>query len=215
VDPLSSTVAAYDRSAAEYLEAWKDRRPRDHARRFARMAGDGALVLDVAGGPGVDVRLLRDAGLRVVSGDLSAECMRVARTFAPKGLLARWDLRQLPFADGTFTGVWAPAALQHLPRRGILAALAELRRVQAGGPIFLTFPEGASDLGVLDDPPAGEVRATSVSAEELRALLLRAGYVDVEVEPRPDPRGVPIRWVYGLGASPPPGGAGAPRPVAG
>jgi SAM-dependent methyltransferase len=199
---LKTTVAAYDRAAEAYLDAWKDRRPRDHARRFARMAGDGALVLDVAGGPGVDVRLLRDVGLRAASGDLSAECMRVARTFFPKGLLARWDLRALPFADGTFAGIWAPAALQHLPRRAILPAMRELARVQATGPILLTFPEGESDLGELDDPPAGVVHATAVTLDELRALLLRAGYVDVEVESRPDPRGIPLRWVYGMGAAP-------------
>jgi ubiquinone/menaquinone biosynthesis C-methylase UbiE len=199
---LTVTVNAYDRCASEYLEVWKDRRPRDSARRFARMAGDAALVLDVAGGPGLDVRLLRDVGLRAASGDLSMECMRVARTFFPKGLLARWDYRALPFADGQFEGIWAPAALQHLPRRAILPALRELVRVQVRGPIFLTFPEGESDMGVIEDPPAGHVQVTSVTTEELRALLLRMGYVDVEVESRPDPRGIPLRWVYGLGMAP-------------
>lgn len=199
---LTATVNTYDQCAAEYLEAWKDRRPRDSARTFARMAGDGALVLDVAGGPGLDVRLLRDVGLRAASGDLSPECMRVARTFFPKGLLARWDYRSLPFADNQFMGIWAPAALQHLPRRAIPAAMREFRRVQAGGPIFVSFPEGESDLGLIEDPPAGKVQATAVSLEEVRALLLRMGYVDVEVESRPDPRGIAQRWVYGIGLSP-------------
>lgn len=203
MDPLTrSIVAIYDSCASEYLEAWKDRRPRESAKLFARMAGDDALVLDVAGGPGVDVRLLRDVGLRACSGDLSRECMRVARTFFPKGLLAQWDFRALPFADNQFNGIWGPAALQHLPRRGIPTAMRELRRVQAGGPIFLTFPEGESDLAVIDDPPAGEVQATSISADELRALLLRMGYQEVEVESRPDPRGIPQRWVYGWGLAP-------------
>ena len=201
-DLLRTTVNAYDRCASAYLEAWKDRRPRDSARRFARMAGDDALVLDVAGGPGLDVRLLRDVGLRAASGDMSMECMRVARTFFPKGLLARWDYRALPFADDTFAGVWAPAALQHLPRRAILPAMREFARVQASGPIFLTFPEGESDMGLIEDPPAGKVQVTSVTTEELRALLLRMGYIDVEVESRPDPRGIPLRWAYGIGLAP-------------
>lgn len=199
---LTATVNAYDECASAYLDAWKDKRPRDSARTFARMAGTDALVLDVAGGPGLDVRLLRDVGLRAASGDLSMECMQVARTFFPKGLLARWDYRKLPFADNQFMGIWAPAALQHLPRRAIPLAMREFRRVQAGGPIFLTFPEGESDLGVIHDPPAGDVQATSISGEELRALLLRLGYQDVEVESRPDPRGIPLRWVYGWGISP-------------
>lgn len=196
------TVNAYDRCAAEYLQAWKDRRPRDSARTFARMAGADAMVLDVAGGPGLDVRLLRDAGLKAASGDLSAECMRVARTYFPKGLLARWDYRKLPFADATFGGIWAPAALQHLPRRAILPALREFKRVQSGGPIFLTFPEGETDMAPMDDPPAGVVQVTSVTPEELRGLLLRMGYVDVEVESRADSRGIAQRWSYGWGLSP-------------
>ena len=201
-DLLRATVATYDRCASEYLEAWKDRRPRESARQFARMAGAGALVLDVASGPGLDVRVLRDAGVVAASGDRSLECMRVARTFAPKARLACWDYRSLPFADGQFGGIWAPAALQHLPRRAIIPALEELRRVQSGGPLFLTFPEGSSDLGVIEDPPAGQVQATSLSPEELRALILRMGYVDVETETRPDPRGIAQRWVYGWGQFP-------------
>ncbi|MEE8601273.1 class I SAM-dependent methyltransferase [Euzebya tangerina] len=199
---LRATVNTYDACAEEYLAAWKDRRPRDSARTFARMAGDGALVLDVAGGPGVDVRLLRDVGLKAASGDLSSECMRVARTFFPKGLLARWDYRSLPFADNQFSGIWAPAALQHLPRRAILPAMREFRRVQATGPIFVTFPEGESDMAPMEDPPAGMVQVTSVTPEELQALLLRLGYVDVEVESRPDPRGIAQRWSYGVGIAP-------------
>lgn len=201
-DFLSLTVDAYDTVAKEYLAAWKDLRPRESARTFARMAGAGALVLDVAGGPGVDVRLLRDVGLRAASGDLSMESMRVARTFFPKGLLARWDLRALPFADNQFQGIWAPAALQHLPRNAMLPALSELRRVHAAGPIFVTFIEGSSDLEMIEDPPAGRVPTTAVAIEELKGLLLTMGYTDVEVESRPDPRGRDARWVHGWGLAP-------------
>ncbi len=194
-----ASIDAYDAAAAAYLAAWRDLRPREAARTFARMAGKGALVLDVAGGPGVDVRLLRDAGVRSASGDLAAECVKVARTYFPKGLLARWDFRHLPFADRQFEGIWAPAALQHLPRAGIIPALRELRRVHARGPIFLEFIEGRSDLEPFEDDPVGTVYVTRVTGDELKALLLKAGYRDVEIDSRPDPRGRRIRWVHGWG----------------
>jgi SAM-dependent methyltransferase len=204
VDPRTvASVEAYDAAAAAYLEAWKERRPLDAIRRFGARAGRGALVLDAAGGPALDVRLLRDAGVRPASGDLSFECMRVARTYHPKGLLAQWDLRRLPFADGTFAGVWAPSSLHHLPRAQIIPALAELRRVQRSGPIFLTFREGRGDLEPFDDPPAGTVRTTPVTAAELSALLVGAGYGDVEVETRVDPLERPTTWLYGWGLLPP------------
>ena len=200
---ISQTVAAYDAAAAEYQETWRKLRPLDAVRKFAALVGRGGRVLDVACGPALDVRVLRDAGLKVVGGDRSHESMRLARTLFPKGSLARWDYRQLPFGDAVFDGVWAPAALHHMPRAQIRRTLAEWRRVQRHGPIFVTFREGSDDLGAIEDPPAGTVWATSVSAEQLRALLLDAGYQEVEVETRPDLGGATdVTWLYGWGRLP-------------
>jgi ubiquinone/menaquinone biosynthesis C-methylase UbiE len=199
------SIAAYDAVAADYQEFWRTRRPLDAVRKFRGLVGRGGRVLDVASGPALDVRLLRDAGLHVTAGDISHEAMRVGRTLFPKGSLAQWDYRRLPFADGTFDGVWAPAALQHLPLGAIRPALAELRRVQRRGPLFCSFREGSGDLEAVDDPPAGTVYVSTVTADELKALLLAAGYTEVEVEPRPDPlERSGVAWLYGWGRVPPP-----------
>ena len=196
-------MSAYDGAAEAYQQQWRDRRPRDAVRKFGGLVGRGGRVLDVACGPALDVRLLRDAGLHVVAGDLSHEVMRVAKTFFPKGSLARWDFRRLPFADAQFDGIWAPQALQHLPRSQIRPTLAEWRRVQRRGPIFLSFREGDAELTEIDDPPAGKVRATMVTAGQLKALLLAAGYGEVEIEGRSDPLERPgITWLYGWGRLP-------------
>lgn len=200
---LSQTIAAYDASAAEYQEAWRQRRPLDAVRKFGAMVGRGGRVVDVASGPALDVRLLRDAGLKVFAGDRSHESMRVGHTLFPKGALARWDFRRLPFGDAVFDGVWAPAALHHLPRREIRPTLAEWRRVHRRGPIFVSFREGAAELEPVEDPPAGTVYATTVSDEQVKALLLDAGYVEVEVESRPDPlERSGVTWLYGWGKLP-------------
>ena len=194
---LEATRAAYDAAPADYQQHWRARRPLDAVRKFSSLAGRGARVLDVASGPALDVRLLRDGGLKVVAGDVSHESMRVARTLHPKGALARWDYRRLPFSDDTFDGVWAPAALQHMPRALIRATLREWRRVQRGGPLFVTMREGDGDLEAVEDPPAGVVYATSVSGEQLKAVLLAEGWVEVEVEPRPDPLERPdVTWLH-------------------
>jgi ubiquinone/menaquinone biosynthesis C-methylase UbiE len=201
MDPrLEATRVAYDAASADYQQHWRGRRPFDAVRKFAALAGRGARVLDLASGPALDVRLLRDAGLKVVAGDLSHESMRVARTLHPKGSLARWDYRRLPFADDTFDGLWAPAALQHVPRNQVRATLREWRRVQRRGPFFLTMREGNGDLEAVEDPPAGTVYATSVTADELKTLLLAEGWVEVEVEPRPDPlERSGITWLHAFG----------------
>lgn len=199
----SASIKAYDAVAADYQEFWRERRPFDAARKFGGLVGRGGRVLDVACGPGLDVRLLRDVGLHVVGGDRSHESMKVARTLFPKGSLGRWDFRHLPFPDDTFDGIWGPGALQHLPRREIRPALAELVRVQRRGPIFVTFREGNAELEPFEDPPAGTVYVTAVSADELKALLLAAGYVEVEVEPRPDLlEREDVRWLFGWGRRP-------------
>ena len=202
-DRIDRTVAAYDDAAAAYQEQWRQRRPLDAIRKFGALVGRGGRILDVACGPALDVRLLRDAGLKVVGGDRSHESMRLARTLFPKGALARWDYRRLPFPDAVFDGIWAPAALHHMPRSQIRKTLAEWRRVQRQGPIFVTFREGEQDLEAVEDPPVGTVFATSVSGDQLRALLLDAGYAEVEVEPRPDLGGNPdVTWLYGWGRLP-------------
>lgn len=202
-DRIDRTVAAYDAVAREYQEAWRQRRPLDAIRKFGSLVGRQGRVLDVACGPALDVRLLRDAGLKVFGGDRSHESMKLARTLFPKGALARWDFRRLPFPDGAFDGIWAPAALHHMPRALIRPTLAEWRRVQRRGPIFVTFREGSEELSAVEDPPAGPVYVTSVSADQLRALLLDAGYGEVEVEVRPDIAGeTDVSWLYGWGRLP-------------
>lgn len=200
---LADTQAAYDSNPLAYQARHRTLRPLDAIRTFAGRVGRGGRVLDVAAGPGLDLRLLRDAGLRIVAGDLSHESMKIAGTLFPKGALARWDFRRLPFADGTFDGIWASAALQHVPRAQVRRVLAEWRRVQRGGPIFVSMREGTGDLEIVDEPPVGKVHATTVSADELRALLFATGYVEVEVEPRPDPLGRDdVTWLYGFGNLP-------------
>lgn len=204
VDPrVRSSVAAYDAAAEAYQAFWRDKRLLDAVRTFAAAAGRGSRVLDVAAGPALDVRLLRDAGLQVVAGDLSHEALRLAKLLFPRGAMARWDFGRLPLRDDAVDGVWAPAALQHLPRRHIRGVLAEWRRIQRRGPVFVTFRQGGGDLDPVEEPPVGTVHVTSVSADELQALLLDAGYVDVEVEPRPDLLGRrEITWLHGTGRLP-------------
>lgn len=201
MDPRQErTIAAYDAAAVDYFERWKDHRARDAIKRFAGLAGRGAVVCDLACGPGVDLRELRDAGLTVVAGDAAGGAMKVARTYFPKSPLAQWDFRRLPVAADTFDGVWAAAALQHVPQAELRSALAEVVRVQRRGPIFCSFREGRTDLAVVEDPPAEPVYATAVTRDELQALLVAAGYRHVEVERRPDPLGrSEPGWLYAFG----------------
>lgn len=201
VDPRTQeTIAAYGQAAQQYHELWKERRPLDAVRTFGTLAGRNARVIDVACGPALDVRLLRDQGLAVFAGDRSEELMQIGHVLFPKRPLARWDFRRLPFPDAVFDGVWAAAALQHLPRREMRSALGELRRVHVRGPIFVSFREGQGDLEPVDEPGIGQVYLTTVTGDELKTLLLDQGYKQVEIQTRPDPIGrSDVTWIYGWG----------------
>jgi SAM-dependent methyltransferase len=139
VDGSSVDVAEVERELVRYYDHEADRRAgrpleggRDEAReRFVAMLEPPALVLEVGPGVGRDSGALVSAGLRVVGADLSVPQLAHA---ARRGVLAVGaTVRQLPFPDATFDGLWTMSTLMHVPDAAIDAALGELRRVLVPG----------------------------------------------------------------------------------
>jgi len=128
-DHISTTRRTYDRIAAEFLEKTRDRSV--IARQFdafVSLLPAAALVLDVGAGPGFDSAELRKRGVRAVSVDLSLGMLQVGVPEFP-GPRVQADMRQLPFASASVSGVWASASLLHLKPQEATAALREARRV--------------------------------------------------------------------------------------
>jgi SAM-dependent methyltransferase len=97
-------------------------------------------------------RLLRVAGLRVVSGDLDSALA-----------MCRLDLQALPFRDATFDAALASHVLEHVADAH--AALAELRRVlRPGGWAILQSPVDAGRATTFEDP------AVTTAEERLRVF---------------------------------------------
>jgi glycosyltransferase involved in cell wall biosynthesis len=115
--------------------------PRFHAwllgEKFRRSVGavrphlDGAVVLAVCAGSGMDAEFLAHAGARVVAADISLGAAKRARERARRhgvqieSIVA--DAEQLPFRDGSVDVVYVHDGLHHLERP--LAGLAEMARV--------------------------------------------------------------------------------------
>lgn len=98
-------------------------------------------VLDAGCGSGRHLLALREAGLRAVGCDLSAHLLKTAAT---RGPVVRCDLRDLPFADGSFDLVASFfTGFGYLERRSDdMELLAELVRVVApGGWLHLDLPD--------------------------------------------------------------------------
>lgn len=123
--------------------------------------GAGTLLLDVACGAGLAVRLAAERGALVSGLDASAGLLDVARARSPRADLREGTMFDLPFPDASFdvvtsfNGIWA----------GCEEALAEARRVLR--------PDGTVALGFWSVQPC-------VDLEIFRALQALQAAADAE-----------------------------------
>lgn len=123
--------------------------------------------------------LLRDRGAEVVGLDLSAGMLRTAGLAG----VVQADMRRLPVRTGVLDGVWSQAALLHVPRADVPAALAEFRRVLAPtGLLHLVVSEGEGQGWEAHRYGSALPRwFVHHSEEKLRELLNTAGFDVLDV----------------------------------
>jgi SAM-dependent methyltransferase len=184
---IAASIAAYDENARAYKEAYRKVRPMADIRRFAQLAADGALVLDVGCGPASDMRALRDAGVKPVGVDISLGALIEARLLLPKDPLVRAPYRRLPFRRGVFGGLWLNNSFAHLPRGAWSDAFAEMMSFLDIGPVYFACIRGTGDLSPVDDDVLGRTYRSDATEEEIEAIFASHGLRDIQVEIRPDP----------------------------
>lgn len=149
----------------------------------------GDRVIDVGCGTGLAAAELAARGVKSVGLDLDERMIEEARRRHPEAEYQVADALRLPIGDGEVTGYRAERVLHNLP--DMAAALAEARRVLApGGRIVLLGQDWDTFVIDADDPDLTRTilhaRADLVpnprSARRYRALLLDAGFADVEAE---------------------------------
>jgi SAM-dependent methyltransferase len=170
--------------------------------------GPGRRALEVGCGTGVFLERVARSGASVHAVDLSADLLeqaqrRVARL--PNVRLARGNAEALPFRDASFDAVYGSSILHHLH---LEAALAEAHRVlRPGGRLVFAEPNALNPQLLLLFHVKPLKRRFGVSPDELaftrfhaRAVLVRAGFVEVAVEPydflHPS---TPQRWLKAVG----------------
>lgn len=137
--PIIATRTAYEASAAAWAGRWEDKTfiaPRFD--RFRDLLSEGARVLDLGCGPGLDAREHSARSLQVVGVDLTRAMLDYARGRSGLARCIHGDLRHLPFADRSFDGVWASASLLHLPKDQVDGALGEVSRIVRPAGVFYT-----------------------------------------------------------------------------
>ncbi len=170
------TIALYTAHAGEWAAA-RGGPTDDAAARFRRRVGNG-VILDAGCGVG---RYLAGLGAPAVGLDATRAMLDLA---VGKGMpLACGDLEHLPFAGGTFAGLFARHSYLHIPKERARAAFVEAARVvRPGGSLLLTMIAGGYEGRALpgDDFPGRWF--TLWGETELTAALRCAGFSDVRVE---------------------------------
>ena len=150
---------------------------------------EGARILSVCGGSGMDAEFLARAGGSVVAADISLEAARRtrerARRFGVEITPVVADVERLPFADRSFDLVYVHDGLHHLERP--LAGLHEMTRV-ARHAVSINEPARAAatrlavHLGISYDVEDAGNRVERIDPEELAAALRGDGFSVVRIE---------------------------------
>lgn len=173
---MSGAAAAEERLANDpRSELWGEHRAR--YRLVVQRGVAGQRVLDLACGAGFGLEMLRQAGARVVGGDLDWTALRECGRTGHRPRLVRADGTRLPFPEGCFDTIVSMETLEHVPDAAAL--LRELARVVAsGGELVLSTPNRAFGPAWLHEGNPFHVQ--EFTADELRALLVQSfGSVEI------------------------------------
>lgn len=173
-------VASYDAGAAEYNtqgEALAREWFAQPQRRFAQVLPDGARMLDLGCGPGLEMADLRGLGLSPAGLDPSRSMLRFARERNPGVAVVQGTGLALPFADAAFDGVWASASLHHVTRDEAPGALREIGRVlRPGGAFYASVQRGEAEGWVRGLLTGRDTWYTYHTERDWRALVEAAGF---------------------------------------
>lgn len=146
---LASTQEYYNRHAADYCEATRDRDMSEIYARFLVHLSPGAHILDAGSGSGRDTKVFLERGYQVTAIDASPNLARLASEYThhPCDILSFQDMA---FKEA-FDGVWACASLVHIPRDQIEDVLSRFATaLKPGGIMYVSLKEGEGEL-VADD----------------------------------------------------------------
>jgi len=143
------TLEHYDRHAEDF---WRGTRDHDVSQNMAALLRhiEGAppfTILDLGCGPGRDLQAFTDLGHVAVGLEGSARFVEMARAHSGCEVWQQ-DFLKLDLPAGRFDGVFANAALFHVPTQELTRVLRELRAsLKPRGVLFSSNPRGGNEEG--------------------------------------------------------------------
>ena len=173
---VDRTLEHYNQRADDF---WKGTRDHDVSQNiaalFEHIRGEPPFtILDFGCGPGRDLQTFAQLGHVAIGLEGAARFAEMARAFSRCEVWEQ-DFLNLDLPDGRFDGVFANAALFHVPSRELPRVLRELHRtLKPGGVLFSSNPHGSNEecwnrgrYGVYHDLEAWRRHVSSVGFVEL------------------------------------------------
>lgn len=176
------TLEHYERSAENF---WRGTRDHDVSQNIGALLrhieGEPPFtILDFGCGPGRDVKAIADLGHVAVGLDGAARFAEMARAYSGCEVLQQ-DFLKLKLPAGRFDGVFANAALFHVPGQELPRVLRELRAtLRPRGVLFSSNPRGHNEEGWNQ-----ERYGAYWDLETWRRDLAAAGFTELEHYYRP------------------------------
>ncbi len=144
---LQKTIKWYDDHAADYAAKIKKKTQLEELKKFCKLLPPNSLVLDAGCAAGRDSGILKEQGFKVTGVDLSRGLLEIAEKENPNIDFINANFLDLPFANNSFSGIWASAALVHFQTQNqVKKALLEFKRVLKNqGVIYLSMQNRAGE----------------------------------------------------------------------
>jgi SAM-dependent methyltransferase len=148
-DITRRTLAYYDGHAKQFFAGTIDH---DVSQNIEALLGaiestPPFTILDFGCGPGRDLKTFSALGHRAIGVDGSAEFVEMAKAYSGCEVW-RQDFIHLDLPPAMFDGIFANAALFHVPRRALPKVLGDLyAALKPGGVLFSSNPRGHNEEG--------------------------------------------------------------------
>jgi SAM-dependent methyltransferase len=172
----NKTLSHYEDNADAFWEGTKDHDvTQNYEALLSNIEGDGPFcLLDFGCGPGRDLRYFADLGHTAVGLDGAASFVEMARRHSGCEVLHQ-DFLALDLPEARFDGVFANAALFHVPSADLPEVLRRLHRtLRPGGVLFCSNPRGQNQEGW-----SGDRYGCYRDLDGWRRYLQAAGFVEV------------------------------------
>jgi SAM-dependent methyltransferase len=176
------TVQHYNERAEDYREGTRDHDVSQNiAALLQHIEGEPPFtILDLGCGPGRDLKVFARLGHTAIGLEGAARFVELARADAGCEVWQQ-DFLKLDLPQGRFDGVFANAALFHVPSQELPRVLAELRAtLKPGGVLFSSNPRGHNEEGW-----SGGRYGAYHDLETWRRYALAAGFVELTHYYRP------------------------------